>query len=1092
MAINVPIITSFDAKGISRAIRDFQRLEGTALKTGFALGSLDKGATMVATALAKVGIGVAGIGGLAVREFASFDSAMTQSTAIMGELSDQMRNEMEEAARQMGKTTLFSATEAAEAYFFLASAGLDASASIQALPVVAKFAQAGMFDLDTATSLLADSQSALGLAIRDDAVANMENMARIADVLVKGNIMANASVEQLAQSLTNKAASAMKAVGMSIEEGVAVLSAFADQGIKGEEAGTKFSIVMRELQRRALENKKVFDEFNVTVFDAQGEFRNIADIISELEVALRGQSDETKKAMLSMMGFADESVTVILSLLGTSDQIRKYEAGLKSAGGITEEVANKQLGSLSSQLQLAKQRLQDVAIEVGGQLAPTVIKFTDFIGQLIEVIGKDGLGGALEFVAGKFATFFSQLGTLGKIIFTAVGAFVALRTAMVAYNAAMAIGQIAVQTFGVALSTASGIALGFAGTFTAIIASAGLIYSIYAKRKQEAKQVTDGFTDALKLEGEAQNEALVALANNNDKARDFLEALSSLSLEFSDVNAYVKTGTGALAGMADTFARVTGEVNGAYPEIAALYEAFTGVELAGDNLNQKYQNMTDEQRLLVSQIKVLFGELENLRESELKLADSSKLVAGLMGDVAQSTAVAGSAARGASSYFNALTGRMFTTADAAERVIGALNPLAGLANLAAEPIRSYGGVVRSAQERLEDYISAVRTWERQTVSVEDAQRRLVDAQNAQLEATQEVADAQEYYNSVLNGFAMDSREVIDAQERMADAQLRYRDAQLRTRDAQEALIEAQKRYQALFEPASARSVQEATDKITEAQFRLADAQKELERVERRRFPRQRDLAEAQIAVREATYQLLDAQAELTDLQDGPSDEELADAKRDIEDATRNLSDAQRSELEALKDLTEAQTDLNELINGATEGSDRYREAVERLESAKRREADAINGVAQALRNQRDALLELREAEERMGEARGEVRGDPLQADIATWERTGIMTPALEQAFAAIDWEGLGQLMGLPGRAMGGPVQRGQTYIVGERGPEVFTPRQSGTIVPNHALGGETSITVNVAGSVISENDLVENIRRGLLNAQRSGRTLVLS
>ena len=89
-----------------------------------------------------------------------------------------MRSKLEMAAREVAKTTTFSATQAAEAYFFLASAGLDAAQSIEALPRVAKFAQAGNFDLARATDLLTDAQSALGLTIRDDVVKNMENMAR--------------------------------------------------------------------------------------------------------------------------------------------------------------------------------------------------------------------------------------------------------------------------------------------------------------------------------------------------------------------------------------------------------------------------------------------------------------------------------------------------------------------------------------------------------------------------------------------------------------------------------------------------------------------------------------------------------------------------------------------------------------------------------------------------------------------------------------------------------------------------------------------------------------------------------------------------
>lgn len=1092
MAINVPIITSFDAKGINKAIVDFKRLEGGALKAGFALSSLDKGAAAIGRALAKVGMGAAVVGGLAVKQFASFDDAMTQSTAIMGDVSDEMRTRMSDAAREMAKQTTFSATQAAESFYFLASAGLDAESSMAALPKVAQFAQAGMFDMALATDLLTDAQSALGLTIRNDAVANMENMVRVSDVLVKANTLANASVEQFSTALTNKAGAAIKSVGMDLEEGVAVLAAFADQGIKGEEAGTQFGIVLRDLQSKALENKDAFKLFNVTVFDSRGELRNMADIVRDLEKSLTGQSDETKKATLSMLGFSDKSVSALLALLGTSDAIRTYESALRDAGGTTDDVANKQLQSLSSQLKIAWNQIQDVAITLGEKLAPIVLKIADFFSGLADAIGEGGFGGAVEYTAAKLVSFYSNLGTLGKIIATVIAAFVALRVTMATYNSVMALGTIAVNTFGVSLKTVSGLALGFSAAFTGIIAAAGLIYSVYAKNKREAQEATNGLAEALKLEGQAQNEALIALANNNEKSADFLKTLRELGFEFSDVNKYTKTATGELANLVDAVDKASASGKNTSERLVLLYEALYGVTLQGDNYAEKLLNLDSAQQSSMKSAIYFVEELKRLRQGELDLIASTELVAGVMGDAGNAVARAGDAARGASTYFNVLTGRMFTTADAAERVIGAMNPLASLANLTAEPVRSFGGVVRSATERLEDYINAIRQWERQTFSVEDAQKALTDAQDAQIDATQAVADAQAYYNKVLNGFAKDSKEVIDAQERMADAQIRYRDAQLRTRDAQESLIEAQKRYQALFEPASARSLQEATDKVTEAQFRLADAQKELERIERRRFPRQRELAQAQIAVREATWALADAQAEVIDLQDGPSDEELADAKRDIEDATRSLEDAQRNELEALKDLSEAQSELNELINGATEDSERYRDAVKKLEDAKRKEADAIDNVARALRNQRDALLELRDAEQQAGQARTEVRGDPLQADIAAFERTGIISPALKAELDKIDWEGLAQLAGSQARALGGPVRQGSSYIVGERGPELFVPQRSGTIVPNGAGMAQTNVVVNVAGSVVSEGDLVETVRKGLVNAQRSGRVLLLS
>ena len=314
------------------------------------------------------------------RSFLDFDAAMVESLAIMGDVSAGMRDEMAGAAKDVAKTTTFSATQAAESYFYLASAGLDAQQSIAALPQVAKFAQAGMFDMAQATDLATDAQSALGLTVAD-AVQNLTNLTRVTDVLVKANTLANASVEQFSEALTNKAGAALKVVGKDIEEGVAVLAAFADQGMKGADAGTALNIVFRDLQTKALQNKKAFKDLGVTVFDATGEMRNAADIIGDLESALAGMSDEQKKATLLQLGFTDKSISYIQTILGQSEAIRAYEVQLRSAAGTTAEVAAKQLESFKAQLKLTTNTLQSMIIT----LVSAVLPMTGFGGGLADI-----------------------------------------------------------------------------------------------------------------------------------------------------------------------------------------------------------------------------------------------------------------------------------------------------------------------------------------------------------------------------------------------------------------------------------------------------------------------------------------------------------------------------------------------------------------------------------------------------------------------------------------------------------------------------------------------------------------------------------
>ena len=271
-----------------------------------------------------------------------FVNEMTRSLAIMGNVDSATKKEMEQAALRVAATTKFSAAEAAKGFFFLASAGLDAKKSIAALPQVAQFAQAGWFDLADATSLLANAQSALGLKSKDFAT-NMTNMARVADVLVKANTLADATVRQFSEALTTKLGSALRLTGKDIEEGAAILAVFADQGIKGAEAGTAADIVLRELRIKAARNAEAFEKLNVAVFNTSGEMRHISDIMEDFEKKMEGASTQQKTLTLLQLGFTAKSISYVQQLIGSSDALRTFETELDKAGGTTKEVADKML-----------------------------------------------------------------------------------------------------------------------------------------------------------------------------------------------------------------------------------------------------------------------------------------------------------------------------------------------------------------------------------------------------------------------------------------------------------------------------------------------------------------------------------------------------------------------------------------------------------------------------------------------------------------------------------------------------------------------------------------------------------------------------
>ncbi|GAG86841.1 unnamed protein product, partial [marine sediment metagenome] len=305
-----------------------------------------------------------------------FDEAMTRSLAIMSNVSSAMREKMAATAKQLSTETTFAAKELAEAYYFLASAGMSAEQSISALAPVARFAQAGTFDLALATDLLTDAQTALGLSTKD-VIQNEKNLIRVSDVLVGANTLANASVLQFSEALTNKAAAALVNLNKEVEEGVAVLAAYADKGVKGRIAGTRLTMMLNGLFAATRENKEAWDEAGISLWEADGSMRSIADIIQDMEVYLGTMTVKQREATLATLGFNIKTKDSILTLMGSSEKIREWTKNLYEMRGITKEVADKQLEAFNAQLTLLKNTVIGAAISIGQTLAPMLEKLIE-------------------------------------------------------------------------------------------------------------------------------------------------------------------------------------------------------------------------------------------------------------------------------------------------------------------------------------------------------------------------------------------------------------------------------------------------------------------------------------------------------------------------------------------------------------------------------------------------------------------------------------------------------------------------------------------------------------------------------------------
>lgn len=365
-------------RGLGQTLAQAARQGATAAQN--ALGGINTSLNALGNSINRVGrlflfyFGARQIGRFleeSIMAFARFDQKLQQSVAIMDGVTADIRKKMADTARQLSVELNISADDLAGAYYYLASAGLDAQQSIAALPAVALFAKAGMFDLARATEYLTEANTVLGYR-STDAQKNLAGMVRIMDAISKVAAKSQATIEQLVEALTNKAGDSLRLFGKDVEEGAAALAVLADRGVKGRLAGERLDIFLRQATQAFEKHRKVFQAYGIQIFDTEGKMRNLADIADDLTKALGHLSDEQQVVALMQLGFQVRTVAAVKAFIGMGDAIRKYEADARSATGFTRDVAGKQLETVAERWGVIHQKIQDARRVIGEALLPAL------------------------------------------------------------------------------------------------------------------------------------------------------------------------------------------------------------------------------------------------------------------------------------------------------------------------------------------------------------------------------------------------------------------------------------------------------------------------------------------------------------------------------------------------------------------------------------------------------------------------------------------------------------------------------------------------------------------------------------------------
>jgi TP901 family phage tail tape measure protein len=326
------------------------------------LNKLGRGARNLGRNLSmKVSLPLALVGGLALKTFASFEKSIVRAGALANATGEDLKS-LEETARKMGRETIFSATQAADALAFLSMAGFSVRESTRALPGVLELAAAAQLDLATAADITSNVLTGYGLKV--------EELGRVNDVLTKAFTSANTDLRQLGEAM-KLAGPTASAAGVGFEEAAAALALMGNAGIQASMAGTSLRGAITRLLNPVGKAKDTLAELGVTVLDASGGMVPFVDIVAQLE-----KSGIT--AGQAMQVFGQRAGPAMLALISQgSEALREMTTELENSGGIAANIAAKQMDTFAGTMAELKSVLEDAAIELGTVMAPALRNFVD-------------------------------------------------------------------------------------------------------------------------------------------------------------------------------------------------------------------------------------------------------------------------------------------------------------------------------------------------------------------------------------------------------------------------------------------------------------------------------------------------------------------------------------------------------------------------------------------------------------------------------------------------------------------------------------------------------------------------------------------
>lgn len=385
--------TKLDTSGFTKGVSSMT------VAAGNLISDLTKTAATKLAGLAKSSVSVG----------MNFDASMSQVAATMGTTVDQIDN-LTKVAKEMGSTTKFTATQAADALNYLALAGYDADKAAEVLPSVLNLAAAGGMDLAYASDLVTDAMASLNIE------ANKQNVDDFGNKLAMSASKANANVSQLGEAILTVGGTAANLKGGTTELTTA-LGLLANVGIKGAEGGTHLRNIILSLQSPTDEAAKKMQKLGLQVYDSQGKMRGLNDILSDLNSAMNGMTQGQKDSIINQLFNKTDLAAVNGLLAAQGEQWGTLAAQIDNADGAMGQMAETQIDNLQGAMTIMSSAFEGMQLAVYDELEPTLteaVKWgTDCLTQLTTALSEGGpeamLAAAGEIISDLAAGIAEQL-----------------------------------------------------------------------------------------------------------------------------------------------------------------------------------------------------------------------------------------------------------------------------------------------------------------------------------------------------------------------------------------------------------------------------------------------------------------------------------------------------------------------------------------------------------------------------------------------------------------------------------------------------------------------------------------------------------